>query len=300
MCNYLLDTEAMVIAEMSKYITSYPAIEVYVKPGPLKDSYLAYVYFSMMFDGYPDQAMPGLEIFYVCTDETTGQLFINNMEALSDQEVDYINQMSGHDDVLELSNRVEVEFSNIAAEPENNALIHYVQEVAAEVKISVGKLLAGAETETPENPSDEETPVVENPEEEETVVSSAKTTATVNVRASDSEKSDKLGKLASGTKVTVVEQKVNGWTHIQYENLDGYIKSEFLKVEKNEKVKPGEAIGEVTATTNVNVRKEANQNSEKLGIISGGTTIELLERQGEWCKINYQGQVGYVKAEFVQ
>jgi len=79
MCNYLLDTEAMVIAEMSKYIISYPAIEVYVKPGPLKDSYLAYVYFSMMFDGYPDQAMPGLEIFYVCTDETTGQLFINNM-----------------------------------------------------------------------------------------------------------------------------------------------------------------------------------------------------------------------------
>ena len=43
--NYLDETEAIKIPEMSQYVESYPEIKIYTKPGPSEKSYLAYVYF---------------------------------------------------------------------------------------------------------------------------------------------------------------------------------------------------------------------------------------------------------------
>ena len=45
--NYLDETEAIKIPEMSQYVESYPEIKIYTKPGPAEKSYLAYVYFQM-------------------------------------------------------------------------------------------------------------------------------------------------------------------------------------------------------------------------------------------------------------
>ena len=61
-----------------------------------------------------------------------------------------------------------------------------------------------------------------------------------------------------------------------------------------------EVIGTVTATTNINVRASASQSAEKLGMLPGGESLELLAVEGEWCKVIFAGQIGYVKAEFVQ
>ncbi len=57
-------------------------------------------------------------------------------------------------------------------------------------------------------------------------------------------------------------------------------------------------IGTITAKTNVNVRSQADQESAKLGTAQAGSSYELLEEQGEWFKINYNGTTGFVKAEF--
>jgi len=123
-------------------------------------------------------------------------------------------------------------------------------------------------------------------------------TTTVNVRSSDSEQADRIGKVAGGTKVQILEQKVNGWSKVQYEAGEGYIKSEFLQVA--ETAADGDVIGSVTATTNVNIRSSASETAEKIGIASGGDILELISQEGDWSKIRYNGQVGYVKSEFVQ
>jgi len=123
-------------------------------------------------------------------------------------------------------------------------------------------------------------------------------TTTVNVRSSDSEQADRIGKVAGGTKVQILEQKVNGWSKVQYEAGEGYIKSEFLQVA--ETAADGDVIGSVTATTNVNIRSSASETAEKIGIASGGDLLELISQEGDWSKIRYNGQVGYVKSEFVQ
>ncbi len=45
--NYLDETEGLRIQAMSEYVEDYPEKTVYTRPGPVKDSYLAYVHFKM-------------------------------------------------------------------------------------------------------------------------------------------------------------------------------------------------------------------------------------------------------------
>ncbi len=123
-----------------------------------------------------------------------------------------------------------------------------------------------------------------------------RTTDTVNVRSSDSEEADKIGKAPAGTELTRIEERVNGWSKVIFEDKEAYIKSDYLEVLTAEvTVAP---IGTITAKTNVNVRSQADQESAKLGTAQAGSSYELLEEQGEWFKINYNGTTGFVKAEF--
>ncbi len=127
---------------------------------------------------------------------------------------------------------------------------------------------------------------------------SATATTTVNVRASDSELADKIGKVTGGTKLEVQEVRENGWTKVVYEGKDGFIKSEYLQLA--ESAQGQDAIGSVTALESVNVRAAASQTAEILGLLAGGESLELIGSEGEWFKVKFNGQVGFVKAEYAR
>lgn len=298
--SYLEDTEEIRIPEMAKYVESYPVIEIYTKPGPRENSYLAYVYFHMTVTGYEDE-VPGMDTFYVCTNED-GSLYLNTDEVVPDDELEYIREVNLQDDVVELNNQTNVECNAIFTN--NPDLFYYVQELVADVKKATGEALAaqnGEGNEAQEGANESSEGSSEESQQTETTVpqpTSGTATTTVNVRASDSERAEKVGKVSGGTEVQIVEQQLNGWTHIIYEGKDGYIKSEFLSVA--EVADASQVIGQVTATTNINVRQSPSQDAAKLGVLTGGDTADLLERADGWCKIIYSGQVGYVKEEYVQ
>ena len=129
----------------------------------------------------------------------------------------------------------------------------------------------------------------------------ARTTTTINVRSSDSETADKLGKLNSGTKIEVLEMRPNGWSKIKYNGKDAFVKSDYIEVQVIEDATTLTSIGSVTAQTTVNVRAKADQTSEKLGVIYAGDSLELIENlDGGWSKVKYEGRVGYVKSEYVK
>lgn len=298
--SYVEETEEIRIPEMAKYVESYPLIEIYTKPGPRENSYLAYVYFHMTVTGYED-AVPGMDTFYVCTRED-GSLYLNTDDVVPDAELEYIRDMNSQDDVAEMYNQTNVECNKIFL---NNAdLFYYVEEFVADVKKTTGETLAAQNAEgegAPQDGGEESAQGGDEQQSPEPVVAqptSGTTTTTVNVRASDSERAEKIGKVSGGTEVQIVEQQINGWTHIIYEGKDGYIKSEFLSVA--EAADASQVIGQVTATTNINVRLAPSQDAAKLGVLAGGDTVDLLERADGWCKIIYSGQIGYVKEEYVQ
>lgn len=300
------DMERIRIEELGKYIEGYPAVEVYSKPGPEENSYIVIAYTQVVMSYYPEDYLPGYTSFYVCTN-AEGNLYINK-ESVPEEVSEYIRKVILQDDVVELCNKIEVEYKEICLnKPE---LFTYMSEVEQEVRVAAGGILASQINENngegavtadgnsvvnePDGNSEPEEPSA--PVQTGPVYATA--TTTVNVRSSDSETADRLGKVSGGTRVEVLEQKANGWSRIVYENGEGYIKSEFLNVAQS--AAGVETIGTVTATANVNVRVAPNETAEKLGIAAGGETLDLVGVEGDWSKIIYNGQIGYVKSEYMQ
>ena len=302
-CDEISDKDMYRYLELAQYIDYYPTLEIYTKTGPEEGSVIAYVYYKISFVGHEEE-VPGYQALYICTNDQ-GELYIKRGEN-SEEVNDYIKTVSTQDDVVEFNNKITVEYNELMVEhPE---VLQYISELDSQVSIAVGEKLASQvagdqnteAAEGGEQAADGQDTSAEGTEQpaEEQGPQYVTTTTTVNVRSSDSEQADKLGKVAGGTKLQVLEQRPNGWTKVDYEGKEGYIKTEFLQAA--ESAAGAETIGTVTATTNINVRASASETADRLGVLSGGDSAELVGTEGDWSKIKYNGQIGYVKSEYVQ
>lgn len=291
--------------ETSRYLEKYTALEIYTKQGLTEGSVIAYVYYRVCFTDHEDE-FPGYETMYICSDEQ-GQMFIKNENNFTQEERDYITTVSGQDDVREFNNRVTAEYNALMME--NSSLLLYLEEVGRQVEIAMGVALAqqnvdsGQEADTQEgaegNDQTQEGSISEPQEPvQEATPEYAIATTTVNVRSSDSEKADKLGKVTQGTRLQVQEVRINGWTKVLYQGKDGYIKSDYLQY--SESVANQEVVGTVTATTLVNIRAAADETAERLGQLPAGESLNLLAVENGWCKVAYNNQAAYVKADYVE
>lgn len=303
-CDEISDKDMYRYVELSQYIDYYPTLEIYTKTGPEEGAVIAYVYYKISFVGHEEE-VPGYQALYICTNDQGG-LYIKRGEN-SEEVNEYIKTVSTQDDVVEFNNKITVEYNELMVDhPE---VLQYISELDSQVSIAVGEKLANqvaaetqvAEAGTEEGSTDGQDTQTENGEQQEAEDQGPQyvtTTTTVNVRSSDSEQADKLGKVSGGTKLQVLEQRPNGWTKVDYEGKEGYIKTEFLQLA--ESAAGTETIGTVTATTNINVRASASETADRLGVLSGGDSAELVGTEGDWSKIKYNGQIGYVKSEYVQ
>ena len=303
-CDEISDKDMYRYVELTQYIDYYSTLEIYTKTGPEEGSVIAYVYYKISFVGHEEE-VPGYQALYICTNDQGG-LYIKRGEN-SEEVNEYIKTVSTQDDVVEFNNKITVEYNELMVDhPE---VLQYISELDSQVSIAVGEKLANqvaaetqvAEAGTEEGSTDGQDTQTENGEQQEAEDQGPQyvtTTTTVNVRSSDSEQADKLGKVSGGTKLQVLEQRPNGWTKVDYEGKEGYIKTEFLQLA--ESAAGTETIGTVTATTNINVRASASETADRLGVLSGGDSAELVGTEGDWSKIKYNGQIGYVKSEYVQ
>lgn len=303
----LPENNALKIEETAKYIDYYSTLEIYTKSGLEADSYVVCVFYRLLFMNHEEE-FPGYETLYVCRNEE-GELYIKNEGGFTEEESNYIQSVAQQADVVEFNNRVNLEYNNLLREkPE---LLQYLDELNNQINVAVGERVAQQEAaatvpedaaQAPEGSEGQEPPAEEAPEQpveaEPAGPQYATATTTVNVRSSDSEQADKLGKVPGGETVQVQEVRVNGWTKIVYDGKDGYIKSEFLQMQ--ESAAGAEVIGTVTASTNINVRASASETADRLGVLAGGESVELLENLDGWCKIKFNNQIGYVKADYVQ
>lgn len=299
--DYNTDREIITYEKKSEFIESYDNVKCYTKPGIADDSYFVYATYDVKIKDIATEA-PGLNAFYVYTADD-GSLKIDgdteeNIKAA-------FKLVTSQDDVVDLYNKIDVNYNEATAS--DAALDQFMTDLPKVIKESVGVALAQLETQD-ENPAEpaqtEESQPAETeipaesgqPLQNQVVNQIVRTTDTVNVRSSDSEEADKIGKAQAGTELRRTEERINGWSKVIFEDREAYIKSDYLEVVTTEAA--AESAGTVTATTNVNVRSQASQDSERLGSAPAGSSYNLLEDQGEWYKIDYNGTTGYVKAEF--
>ena len=150
----------------------------------------------------------------------------------------------------------------------------------------------------------------------DTVVKTVRATDVVNIRSSDSEEADKIGKAQIGEEFTLLEERGNGWSKIEYNGADAFIKSDYLEVVSEETVEASAettqeqeaepdaaqtASGTVKVKESVRIRKSASTDGEVLGTAYAGEEYPLLMKQADgWSKIEYKGQTAYVKSDYVE
>lgn len=57
---------------------------------------------------------------------------------------------------------------------------------------------------------------------------------------------------------------------------------------------------QVTVKSNCNVRKEASEDAESIGKLVGGQKVTKTGQDGDWIKIEFEGQTGYVRGDMFQ
>lgn len=298
------DEEIVRIEEKSKYQDHYPTVDIYTKAGPIENTYLVYVCSEVKFTDY-EEPVPGMQAFYVCIDES-GEYYIKWGDS-SQSELDYISEVSLQDDVVDLNNKIAAAYNDMLAE--DVELAQFLFDLQEEIKKDVGQMLAQSEESGEEAAEGGET-AAETTETTETVsnVTKVKAIDVVNIRSSDSETADKLGKAAVGDEFKLLEKIGNGWSKIEYEGAEAYIKSEYLEDVQETEVAAAETstvsnepTGTVKVLENVRIRASASETSEKLGTAYAGDKLDLIMKQADgWTRIKYNGNVAYVKSDYVE
>ena len=289
--NNMSDIERIRVAELSKYIESFPEYNVFTKIGPSENSYIVYAAVRVQFTGL-ETLVPGIYCFYVCTDENGNYYF--NEGVLSEEEQIYIDAINADSTVETLMNSIETEYQALMYD--NETVRNYIELMQSEIRSAVGETLVNASSENDPNAENSDPTLLRTD-------CQAITTDTINVRSSDSEAADKLGKISKGTTLDVLEVRVNGWSKIKYQGKDAYIKTNYLEIiEPEDPAGTGENVanGKATANTTVNVRAHADTNSTRIGQVIEGETIDwIADVENGFSKVIYDGKVGYIKSEFL-
>lgn len=299
----------------SKYIDFYDNIVCYTQQGYEDESFYVYTTYDIHFIGY-DTPVPGIIGLYYAKDSTgVYRIFKKNHmspEVIANFYIAYMQQ-----DVQDIYNQISLKYNETLESDEDisDFMIAY-HDIMNDDMVALNE---ERERIAAEQASADET--TDNGPVRERV----KATTSVNVRSSDSETAERLGTVSEGAILTRLEAKLNGWSKVEYEGKEAYIKSDYLEVidadknsndnnadnnetqnaqnntdNQNATVNDGEKKY-VTAVDNVNIRAEADIDSERVGFAYTGDKLELVEKLGNgWTKIKYNGKDCYVKTDYVQ
>ena len=143
-----------------------------------------------------------------------------------------------------------------------------------------------------------------DPEQPSTTKTGTVTASTLNVRSGYGSSYSKIGTLSNGAKVEIVESK-DGWHKIKYNGGYGYVSGDYIKVDGSTTpppTDPGDTVkntGVVTATS-LNVRSGYGSSYSKIGTLSNGAKVEIVESKNGWHKIKYNGGYGYVSGDYIK
>ncbi|MGL5313194.1 MAG: SH3 domain-containing protein, partial [Peptostreptococcaceae bacterium] len=141
---------------------------------------------------------------------------------------------------------------------------------------------------------------------EEVISTGVVTASSLNVRSGAGSSYSKIGSLSNGAKVEIVETS-NGWHKIKYNSGDGYVSADYIDIDQTTippitpDDKPNEEVistGVVTASS-LNVRSGYGTSYSKIGSLSKGAKVEIVESKSGWYKIKYNNGYGYVSAEYI-
>lgn len=267
------DMEKSYITALSSFYEEYQNLECYTKHGLSKDSYIVSACFDIKFVDH-DVVAPSMVLFYVQTNED-GMLYINNL--YSDFNMQYselainrdvytaLRKYTTQDDYLTLYNEVETAFNQLIKENE-------------EIYILTKRTIPAVRQEWEDN-------VYYSHEEDETEEDSTDVTE-------DTDRTEDTGATEMETNTEPLTSETESTT--QEPNT-----SENQEPSSSEKEEPV-VLKVKVKSNNTNIRSEASTSGTKLGQVDKGTILVKLGVEGEWTKVEYDNQIGYIKTSLLE
>ncbi|MCH5287715.1 MAG: SH3 domain-containing protein [Christensenellaceae bacterium] len=138
----------------------------------------------------------------------------------------------------------------------------------------------------------------------------AGTTATVstasgslNLRQSPSTSSTVLRTIPRGATVELL-QKGSEWCQVRYQGTSGYVAARYLSFGgtgggDSTPQTPAETATVTTTSGGLNLRETASTDARVLASIPNGASVGVLERGDAWCRVQWNGQTGYVMTRYL-
>ncbi len=129
------------------------------------------------------------------------------------------------------------------------------------------------------------------------------TNAFLNVRAEPRVTSQQLGRLERSDSVEVLEFVDAVWAKVAFEDSEGYVSSRYISKLVSEKQlteerKKYDGLYFVDFGF-LNVRKDADTNSEKIGELAGQMFVRPLTIDEVWARVPFEGGDGYVAVQYL-
>lgn len=138
-------------------------------------------------------------------------------------------------------------------------------------------------------------------EEEESSLVMANVQNALNVRSEPHEDAKKVGLLYKDCGGVILDRQ-DGWTLLKSGNIVGWASDNYLLFGDEAEALANE-VGRMIATINtetLRVRAEASVESSIYGLLPKGEIVEVVNADNEeWICIDYEGDDGYVSAEYV-
>lgn len=124
----------------------------------------------------------------------------------------------------------------------------------------------------------------------------------LNLRAQGSSSSRWLGKYSRGTWVEIIGSQNNFYQVITPDGKTGYMSKNYI-TDSQEGLSSQQRVAVVTNQNGgafLNFRQQPSYSASVLGIFYNGVPLKLIGEISGWYQVELNGQVGYVRSEFVK
>ncbi len=131
------------------------------------------------------------------------------------------------------------------------------------------------------------------------------TNAFLNMRAEPRATSEQVGRLVKGDVLTVLGFHNAAWVHVRLPNeREGYVSTRYIAKMTSEEGLAAEKekfSGQYFVNFGfLNVRKDPDTQSEKLGELPGQSLVKPLSQDSIWARVPFEGKEGYVAVEYLK
>lgn len=120
----------------------------------------------------------------------------------------------------------------------------------------------------------------------------------VNVRAQPDTDADILAVVRKGSDLTLISSDEDGWLKVSAGGTIGYVSAEYAAL--SEILSGGGTLTAIVDTKKLYLRATPSSSGDSLALLERGAALTVTSRSGDWLAVTYNGQSGYISAQYVR